>query len=105
MKKRIFSLLVVLMFLLGAADVYSYDEYVWKRKKGKIALYCKPDKGKGYFVTGYDYDDDNISYRGKKKEDPRFVSYTTKIIHVFKGSYRGLLSVGGKEVFLVLILL
>lgn len=88
---------LMLMLLLGAADAHSH-EYIWKRKKGKIALYCKPDKGKGYFLTDYSYDDNSISYWGKKKEKLNLISHTTKIVPVYKNSLQGILSVGGAEV-------
>lgn len=96
MKNWMLPILVLILFL-GAADAHSH-EYIWKRKKGKIALYCKPDKGKGYFLTDYSYDDNSISYWGKKKDKLYLISNITKIVPVYKNSQLGILSAGGAEV-------
>lgn len=54
MKSMRFLIPILLLAMIGS-DVYG-QTFQWKKKEDKVALYYKPDKGKGRLVTDYLYD-------------------------------------------------
>ena len=77
---RLFRLLQCIFFAIifvGSIDAYSNDFY-WKKKKDKMALGYKPDKGKKFLVTDFIYDADftDSYYTYNKKRSPKIVIYS-----------------------------
>lgn len=93
--KQLKYLILIGLMLFTTTSIHA-DDFKWKQKGDKIALFRKPYKGKWQQMTGYIYDDYRISYWGKY--NPDWHSYTTKVVSVQTDEGIGMINENGHTI-------